>query len=82
MGAELTTDIRSIASEGQLFLRLGYSSITKSKEEESIFGGAYSWSFGLGLRSMLGDLDISVDYAYRAVHYFGGNHLIGIILGF
>ncbi|MBI1803721.1 MAG: PorV/PorQ family protein [Ignavibacteriae bacterium] len=64
-------------------LRGGYNYVTAQEVgRESIYSDAYGWSFGLGVRTQLSDLDISVDYAYRAVQFFGGNHAIGVILGF
>ena len=63
-------------------LRSGYNIVSKSLEGENIFSGTYAWSFGTGIQARTGDVDITVDYAYRAVQYFGGNHVIGIGLGF
>ena len=61
-----------------LFLRGGYSQAAKTTELESIYGETY----GIGFHKNLGDVDLSIDYAYRAADYFGGNHVFGIILGF
>ncbi|MBI5216172.1 MAG: PorV/PorQ family protein [Ignavibacteriae bacterium] len=61
-----------------LFLRGGYVQTAKTTELESIFGGTY----GIGFHQNLGDVDLSIDYAFRTAEYFGGNHVFGIILGF
>ncbi|MBI3194586.1 MAG: PorV/PorQ family protein [Ignavibacteriae bacterium] len=61
-----------------LFLRGGYSQSAKTTELESIFGGTY----GIGFHQNLGDVDLSIDYAFRSAEYFGGNHVFGVILGF
>ncbi|MBI1806268.1 MAG: PorV/PorQ family protein [Ignavibacteria bacterium] len=52
------------------------------RETASIFSGAYGWSFGAGFRTVLSDVDLSVDYAYRAAQFFGGNHVVGVSFGF
>ncbi len=61
-----------------LFLRGGYSYASKTTDLENIYGETY----GIGFHKNLGDVDLSIDYAYRAADYFGGNHVFGIILGF
>ncbi len=63
--------------------RYGYNYVAAQEAgRESIYSESYGWSFGLGVRTQLSDLNISVDYAYRAAQFFGGNHAFGIILGF
>lgn len=63
--------------------RFGYNHVASQQPgQESIFSGSYGWSFGLGFHTALSDLDVSVDYAYRAVQFFGGNHAVGLSLGF
>ncbi len=61
-----------------LYLRGGYSQSAKTTELESIYGGTY----GIGFHQNLGDVDLSIDYAFRSADYFGGNHVFGVILGF
>jgi len=64
-------------------LRGGYNYVAAQEAgSENIFSDAYGWSFGLGVRTPLSDLDLSVDYAYRAVQFFGGNHAVGVTIGF
>ncbi|MBI3364156.1 MAG: PorV/PorQ family protein [Ignavibacteriae bacterium] len=43
-----------------------------------LFGG----TAGVGVRQNVGDLDITLDYAYRGVKFLDGNHIISIKLGF
>jgi len=47
-------------------------------ESTYLFGG----SAGAGVHSNLGDMDVTVDYAYRSVKFLDGNHTISIKLGF
>ncbi len=64
-------------------LRGGYNFVTAQESgHKSIYSDAFGWSFGLGVRTNLSDLDLSVDYAYRAAQFFGGNHALGVIIGF
>jgi hypothetical protein len=49
---------------------------------ENIFTGANGWSLGAGVKTSLSDLDLSVNYAFKAAQFFGGNHAIDISLGF
>ena len=37
----------------------------------------YGFSAGVGINYDLGGLTAKVDYAYRDVKYFGGNHVFG-----
>lgn len=60
-----------------LFLRGGYS---VSAEDNANY--IYGFSAGVGINYDLGGLDIKVDYAYRSVQYFDGNHIFGVSLGF
>jgi hypothetical protein len=61
-----------------LFLRGGYVQSAKTTDLESIYSGTY----GIGFHQNLGDVDLSIDYAFRSAEYFGGNHVFGVILGF
>ncbi|HLB01009.1 MAG TPA: PorV/PorQ family protein [Bacteroidota bacterium] len=70
-GAEFTYDER-------LFLRAGYDYSTEAEGNESLYGPA----FGLGVVQTLQNVLIQVDYAYRTVRHFSGNHVITITLGF
>jgi hypothetical protein len=47
-------------------------------QQEDIFGEAY----GLGFRTLLEGVEVSVDFAYRATKYFAPNHVVSIALGF
>lgn len=58
-------------------LRAGYSFGTQSQGGESIFG----FAGGLGVRTKVSGVDLVIDYAYRVVAYFSGNHVIQVQLG-
>jgi hypothetical protein len=65
--------------QNMLFLRGGY---TASQKDQT--GGPYLYgpSFGLGVQYALGSVDVSFDYAFRAVKVFDANHVISLKLGF
>jgi len=65
--------------DNTFFLRGGYSYIAEASDlsEEAIFGP----TFGAGLNFNQG-LDITFDYAFRAVEFFDANHMITVQLGF
>lgn len=75
------------AYRNYFFVRGGWN-IAESKTDESIPSEAdqtvyvYGGTAGVGVHSVVGDLDITVDYAYRSVKFLDGNHLISIKLGF
>lgn len=61
------------AFEHRFFLRAGYD-----------FSGAdyiYGACVGFGVSTTVSDLTIRVDYAYRSVEYFSGNHILSIQIG-
>lgn len=70
------------AYNDMMFVRGGYNFVSQQTGRENIFAGAFGWSFGLGFRTMLGDVDASIDYAYRAAEFFGGNNVFGVSFGF
>jgi hypothetical protein len=62
-----------------LYLRGGYNLAQRETEErEYLFGP----TFGVGIHSALGNTDVSVDYAYRSMKTFEGNHVFSVRLGF
>jgi hypothetical protein len=62
-----------------LFLRAGYNLAQRETDErEYLFGP----TVGFGVHSALGNTDISIDYAYRAMKTFEGNHVFSVKLGF
>lgn len=66
-----------------LFLRGGYTFEPQSVKD--ISGQAsypYDYTLGLGVHYPLGDLDISLDYAYQHVKLFTGNNIFTLRLGF
>jgi hypothetical protein len=61
------------------FLRGGYDFAQKnSAEREYVFGP----SFGVGVHSALGSIDLTFDYAFRSVDVFSNNHVFSVMLGF
>jgi hypothetical protein len=61
------------------FVRGGYNFAQKETDERQfLFGG----TFGAGVKYALGNMDITVDYAYRAVKVFDANHVFSVKLGF
>jgi hypothetical protein len=59
-------------------LRGGIALAPQTDGSEYIFGPAA----GIGVQQIVQDLSISVDYAYRTVKYFNGNHVFSLHLGF
>ena len=62
----------------RFFVRGGYDYSTESEGNQSIFGPA----FGVGVHETVQNLIIQVDYAYRPADFFGGNHVITLLVGF
>lgn len=60
------------------FLRGGYTLSPKSQVEDYIYGLAA----GVGFNYNFEGVDIKIDYAFRDVKYFDGNHIFAITLGF
>jgi len=66
-----------------LFLRGGYTFAPQSvKDIAGQNSYPYDYTVGAGVHYPLGDLDISVDYAYQHVKYFSGNNVFTVRLGF
>jgi hypothetical protein len=61
------------------FLRGGYNFAQKEEDKRTFLFGP---SFGAGIHSLLGGLEVSVDYAYRTTELFDGNHVFSVKLGF
>jgi hypothetical protein len=66
------------AYDHTVFIRGGYSFSSVDVGLEYLFGV----SGGVGLKTQLSGIDVSIDYAYRSVKYFSGNHIIDVIFGF
>lgn len=71
------------------FVRGGYDLAENTKDENlTTATGAdettyiYGGTFGVGVNYDAADITIGVDYAYRAVKFFTGNHVISVRLGF
>jgi hypothetical protein len=60
-----------------LFLRGSYELVNEGSDEY-----LYGPAFGAGVHYNGGGLDISVDYAYRVLKTFDGNHVVTVKLGF
>ncbi len=61
------------------FLRGGYDfAQNNSAEGEYVFGP----SFGAGVHSAVGSVDLTFDYAFRSVSLFNNNHVFSVMLGF
>jgi len=69
-GVELTYAAR-------FYIRTGYDYSTEAEGNESLYGPA----FGIGLVETMKNVQFRLDYAYRSVRYFGGNHAITLTLG-
>jgi hypothetical protein len=67
-----------VGYQGRFFLRGGYDYSTEAQGNESIFGPA----FGVGIEETFQKTSIRVDYAYRTVSYFGGDHVFALTVGF
>ncbi|HEV8538175.1 MAG TPA: PorV/PorQ family protein [Bacteroidota bacterium] len=63
--------------DGKVFVRGGYSMASESEGQEYIYG----LSGGVGIVSMISGVEVQINYAYRAARYFGGNHVIDVIIG-
>ncbi|MBI4547078.1 MAG: PorV/PorQ family protein [Ignavibacteriae bacterium] len=61
-----------------IFLRAGSAFASESEGREYIFGP----SMGAGIKTMYRDVTLSIDYAYRSVKYFNGNHVVSVGLEF
>jgi hypothetical protein len=62
-----------------LYVRGGYNFAQREEDaREFLFGPAV----GFGVHSALGNTDVSIDYAYRSMKTFDGNHIFSVKLGF
>lgn len=60
------------------FIRGGYDMSPKNQTDDYIYG----FTAGAGISYDLEGISLKVDYAYRDVKYFDGNHIFQISLGF
>jgi hypothetical protein len=64
--------------QNMVFVRGGYDyQPSKTTERENIYG----LTAGMGLHLALTSVDVTVDYAYRAARFFGGNHVFALKIG-
>ena len=61
-----------------LFVRGGMNFSAKESEKEYIYGP----SFGAGIHTAVGSLDLTFDYAFRSADIFDNNHIFSVKLGF
>jgi hypothetical protein len=61
-----------------LFLRGGLNLSAKESEREYVYGP----SAGVGVHYAFSGVDVTVDYAFRAVDIFDSNHIFSVKLGF
>jgi hypothetical protein len=66
------------AFDNTLFVRGGYNLSPDTDSDSYIFSG----TVGAGVHYPFSGLDITIDYAYRAVKYLDANHVFSIKLGF
>lgn len=67
------------AYQDLLFIRGGYNFAQQETDERDYMFGP---TVGFGIHSALGTTDISIDYAYRSMETFDGNHVFSVKLGF
>jgi len=66
-----------------LFVRGGYTFEPQSvKDIAGQNSYPFDYTLGAGVHAPVGDVDISVDYAYQHVKYFSGNNVFTLRLGF
>lgn len=67
------------AYQDLLFVRGGYNFAQRESDEREYM---YGPTMGFGVHSALGNTDISIDYAYRSLKTFDGNHIFSVKIGF
>jgi hypothetical protein len=76
-------DEYKVGAEGVInkmfFLRAGYSFAPSTPDDSEYL---YGFTVGAGIEYNLGDALLAVDYAFRDVEFFSGNHVFAIRLGF
>ncbi len=58
-------------------VRGGYDFASDLQGRDYIYGA----TFGAGFRTTVYDFKLNIDYAYRFVNYFSGNHILTLVLG-
>jgi hypothetical protein len=64
--------------DNTFFVRGGYALAPDLESDQYIYG----FSAGAGINYSFEDIAIKVDYAFRDVEFFDGNHIFGVTLGF
>lgn len=75
---KLGAEVGLMLEEIELYGRVGMGLVPQAKDDENIFGE----SFGLGVHWNAPGIDITVDYAFRAVTFFDGNNVFSVKFGF
>jgi hypothetical protein len=65
-------------NEFKFFGRAGMGLVPSAEEKENIFGA----TFGAGFNYAATGVDITIDYAYRAVEFFDANNVFSVKFGF
>ena len=66
-----------------IFIRGGYTFAPEAtKDVDGKNGYIYDYTVGAGLHYLVGDLDLSFDYAFRHMKYFDGNNIVTLRVGF
>jgi hypothetical protein len=61
-----------------VFLRSGYLYTQDASRDDLL----YTFSAGFGIHTTVGGTDLTLDYAFRDSHYFNGNNLFSLMIGF
>ncbi len=65
------------------FVRAGYASTSQTiPSADNTRNYIYGPTFGAGVRTVVDDIDIAINYAFLSTLYFSGNHVIEISAGF
>lgn len=64
--------------DNTFFARVGYQTSPQVEADNYIYG----FTAGAGLHAKLEGIDLKIDYAFRDVQYFSGNHIFALSLGF
>jgi hypothetical protein len=66
------------AFQDVFFVRGGYDFAQKESDQREYI---YGMSMGFGMHYVLGTVDLTIDYAYRDLKYFEGNHMFSLKVG-
>lgn len=66
----------SLDYRDHFFFRTGISVASETNINQNIFGSTY----GFGLKHQIGEYQLEIDYGYRVVRFFSGNHVFSVVL--